>query len=212
MKKWLVLGAVAAFAVLATGITANAEMGVGVMWEGNGITPDMVLPIKLQSGLIISPIVGFSRHDLAGGAGLGTYGEYPVIFDYVYWEPDGDPAFTQFRIGVSVEKELMPGGTTALIGARGMLHMNSPSDLFVWVEDDQGEGDYQELDSWMNIEFTVYLGGSASLTDDVDIVGAWGPTISMLGAVDAGDQEFIPSATNFGSSAHIMLRWWLWGK
>ena len=140
-----------------------------------------------------------SAHDLFGPVPGGAF----YLDDFYSGK---DPALMLIRVGVTVEKETNPGGLTALFGGGAMLHMFSTSDVFV-----DTAGDI-EPDGWMNFEFTVYIGGSAPLTDGVDIVGAWGPTISMLGKIEADGEEIVSSATNFGSSAHLLLRWWLWGE
>jgi hypothetical protein len=190
MKKWLVLGAVAVFAVLAAG-SAKAEIGVGVIWDGGFLVPDMALPISMESGLVITPILGF----------LNTEDFYfPTS---ITAEDDPVPKLTQIRFGVMVEKQTMPGGTTPVFGGYARAHMNSYSDLQVGGED---------VDSRFDMRFGVFVGGSAALGDNVDIVGMWGPEITMFGEQKAGDLVVTESSTDIGSTARIMFRWWLWGQ
>jgi hypothetical protein len=193
MKKWLVLGAVAMFAVMAAG-SAQAEIGVGILWNGGYLMPDMTLPISLESGIVIMPQVGFLNTE---------------DFSYMGGTPVGDntPKFTQIRFGGGVEKQTMPGGTTPVFGGYVQAMLNSFSDL----EYGTG-GDAEEFDSRFDVVFGLYVGGSAALGDNVDIVGLWGPQIYMTGEQTAGDEVIWESSTEIGSSASIMFRWWLWGQ
>ena len=177
MKKYLVLGAVAVFAVMAAGSTANAAMGVGVKWGSNGASPEFVLPIKLASGMVIEPSLAFES--VSSDAGSKQAASF-----------SGDG--TAFRVGVAVEKYMdAVGAASPLFGAKVMIDIGSP---------DVG-------DSYTDIGFSLYVGGSAALADNLDIVGYWGPEVLLIGERSPNG----PTSTIIGSRASLMVRWWLWG-
>ncbi|HUU46185.1 MAG TPA: hypothetical protein VM118_10685 [Acidobacteriota bacterium] len=182
MKKWVVLGAVAVFAVLATGSVAQAEFGVGVKWTGNGITPNMVLPIKLQSGLVIEPSVGFVS--VSVDAGTTTTLAAVDIDDLM----EG----TIFNVGVAVEKYMEMDGISPFFGADVQIQIGSP----------------EVGDSWTDFGFGLFLGGAAEITDKVEILGSWGPEVVLVGERHKDG----PTATVIGSRANFGIRWWLWGQ
>ena len=115
------------------------------------------------------------------------FGEGMVLQPMLGFESVSD-AYTEIEAGVSLEKH-MREGTTPLFGGYAAIDMVSP---------DEG-------DSWTNFGFGVFVGGSASLADNVDLVGQWGPSVTVL-AEEAGD------ATIVFSNASLTLRWWLWGE
>ncbi|MEW5701300.1 MAG: hypothetical protein AB1792_03625 [Candidatus Zixiibacteriota bacterium] len=205
MKKWGVLAAVAALAVVAASGTAHGAMGVGVVWDGNGgITPNMVLPIQMESGLLIEPMLGFDKIDenyltiteTDGGGFLAAQAKTSLV-----------GSGTEIRAGVRVEKAAKMEGASPLIGGYGMLILGSPDD---YVEG----GTTVKLDTYTDFSFGVFVGGSAPLANGVDIVGVWGPTVDMFGkrkASTEGLEAETESATNFGSRASLSLRFWLWG-
>jgi hypothetical protein len=100
-------------------------------------------------------------------------------------------SFTEIGLGISIEKH-MREGTSPLFGGMAMVDIGSP---------DEG-------DSWTNFGFGVFIGGTAELGDNVDIVGKWGPTIGIY----AEESPVYTDATVIQSEASITLRWWLWGE
>ncbi|HWO56366.1 MAG TPA: hypothetical protein VNN55_02245 [bacterium] len=189
MKKFAI--ALFALTLLSVAGTANAEMGVGVVWSGNGIVPNMVLPIKMASGLVIEPILGFDKSET----------DIPYI-DEDEVPADFDLSITNIRAGVRVEKQMKMDGITPVFGGMAMIDLWSPG------------GDLSdEIDSWTNFSFGVYVGASAPLAEGVDLVGTWGPTITSFGEIKAADDDEIvlqESATNIGSTANLSLRFWIW--
>jgi hypothetical protein len=174
MKKWGVVVAVAVLVAVAACDTAQSAIGVGVEWEGNGIAPMMLLPIKLSSGLIIEPMLAFQRLDPKGYAVGGT----------------------EIVVGARIEKAMLASGTTPVFGGYALVDLTSP---------DVSTG--TAPDSYTDFQFGVFLGGSASLCDQVDIVGSWGPTVMVNGKRFSGGDSW----TDFSSRASITFRWWLWG-
>ena len=174
MKKWGVVVAVAVLVAVAACDTAQSAIGVGVDWAGNGLVPMMILPIKLQSGLTIEPMLGFERLDPKGHSDGGT----------------------TIDVGGRVSKAMSASGTTPVFGGYALVHLTTP-DVVTGTAPD----------SYTDFEIGVFLGGSASLGDKIDIVGSWGPTVTVNGKRSSdGD-----SSTDFDSRASITLRWWLWG-
>jgi len=169
MKRFGIVATTVALAILATTAVASAQIGVAVMWEGNGIAPVFALPITFGEGMVFQPMAG------------------------IWWEGDKGPyPGTEFMIGASFEKQMGEGDTRPLFGALAALDMISP----------------KEGDSYTDFSIGVFVGGTAKLAENVSLVGAWGPTMTMVGKrTSAGD-----SYATLNSTAHVALRWWLWGN
>lgn len=170
MKKLSVVLAGVAIVVMATGGAANAQIGVGTMWQGNGVPQTMLLPIMFGEGMVLQPMAS--------------------IFSY----SDG-ASFTDIGLGVSIEKH-MREGTSPLFGGKVLVDIGSP---------DEG-------DSWTNFAFGVFVGGTAELGDNVDLIGQWGPTVSIFDENSPASIAGFSDATVIRSEASITLRWWLWGE
>ncbi|MBD3299054.1 MAG: hypothetical protein GF341_10395 [candidate division Zixibacteria bacterium] len=192
-KAVLVLLGAAVMMVAAVGSAGAQNIGVGVEYTGSSVTPDMLLPIKLGDGsLILEPIVGLSiisvdDPDEGSSFSAGT--------DQFGFTEEG----TQFRVGLGLEKQTDPGNTSPLFGGFARVHLTSP------------ESD--NVDSWTDFVFGVYLGGVASLTDNMEIQGFWGPTFTMFGEkTDSDGDVFSPSVTRIDSRAGFKLRWFVFGS
>jgi hypothetical protein len=98
---------------------------------------------------------------------------------------------TDVGLGLSIEKQ-MREGTSPLFGGKAMVDIGSP---------DVG-------DSWTNFGFGVFVGGTAQLGDNVDLVGQWGPSVYIY----AKESPVYTDETVIQSEASITLRWWLWGE
>jgi hypothetical protein len=177
MKK-LSIVLVIAVAALLVSAPAQAKIGVGINWNA-AVENVMVLPIKMQSGLIIEPMVGFQKIDKNLNEGIGA---------------------TEVVAGARIEKHSKMDGITPVFGGFAMIDLTSldyPGDVPEGVKD-----------SYTDFAFGVYIGGSVPVADMFDVVGMWGPTVTIIGKrSDNGD-----SATNFSSQAQLVLRWWLWGE
>ena len=180
MKKLSIVLVIAAAALLVNA-PAQAKIGVGINWNA-GIQDVMVLPIKMQSGLIIEPMVGFQKIDKNVNAGVGE---------------------TDFSVGARIEKHSKSDGITPVFGGFAAVDLTSldfPSTLVA------ADGDAK--DSFTDFVFGVYVGGSVPVADMFDVVGTWGPAVTIIGSrVEGGD-----GATNFSTQASLVLRWWLWGE
>lgn len=115
------------------------------------------------------------------------FGEGVVLQPSLYFSSVSD-LYTQVEFGVSIEKQ-MREGTSPLFGGFAAVDLVSP---------DVGN-------SWANFSFGAFVGGTASVADNLDLIGRWGPTVTVL-AEEVGD------ATIIGSDASLTLRWWLWGE
>jgi len=182
MKKLGLIVAVAAFAAMTlTGLASAQNIGVGLLWEGSGITPDMVLPIKLGEDMVIQPVVGFD-----------------AVKDVK----------TEFRFGASFEKHLNTDPTTGLFGAKIYADFTSPSK--------PSSSAIPEDKSYLDLTFTVFLGATAKLADNVSLVGQWGPYLTAVGerkeSLHGVETVTAKSTTLIGSAASLTLRWWIFGK
>ncbi len=174
MKKLSIVLVIAAAALLVSAPAQATNMGVGINWLGGG-QDMMVLPIQMESGLIIEPMLGFQ-----------------IV-------KDGNK---NFDFGARIEKHAKSDGITPLFGAFGVLEytkLPSASSLVAAV------GDYKK--SYVDFALGVYLGGSVPVVDNFDVVGSWGPEITILTARQEGGK----STTVFSSQASLVLRWWVWG-
>ena len=67
----------------------------------------------------------------------------------------------------------------------------------------------------MDLNFKVFLGGSASLADNFDFVGKWGQEFTVFGkqtsTVQGRETTLVDSGTRISSSAMLTLRWWVIG-
>jgi hypothetical protein len=93
MKKLSIVLVIAAAALLVSAPAKAADMGVGINWLGNG-QDLMVLPIKMESGLILEPMAGFQ-----------------IV-------KDGNK---YFDFGARIEKHSKSDGITPLFGAFGLF-------------------------------------------------------------------------------------------
>lgn len=184
MRKWGLIVAVAAVAAVAVSGPAHSAIGVGVRWgQDAGLVPNMVLPVKMASGMIVEPEVGFASSPISSGLTAATTASTRRA--------------TQIRLGVGVEKAMKSEGTSGLFGARALVHINTFSNT--------------DFKSRLDLAFGVYIGGTAKLADGVDIVGTWGPSVGITGKqkVKSSSAES-DSQTSFGSTANLTIRFWLW--
>jgi hypothetical protein len=120
------------------------------------------------------------------------FGEGMVLQPMVGFISVSDGAsYSEFHVGASFEKQ-MREGTSPLFGGRIMVEIGSP---------DEGDG-------WTNFGIGAFLGGTASLADNLDIVGTWGPMLTMY----AEESPVYTDATVISSQANITLRWWVFGE
>ena len=166
MRNVKLVVAAAAIMVLAASGVSNAQMGVGVMWTGDGVADAMALPIALGEDMVLQPMARF--FSLSDGA-----------------------SYSEFGLGLSLEKR-MREGTSPLFGGKVLVEIGSP---------DEGDG-------WTNFGIGAFLGGTASLADNLDIVGVWGPTLYMY----AEESPIFTDASVITSEASLTLRWWVFGE
>ncbi|GAB4317423.1 MAG: hypothetical protein Kow0074_06020 [Candidatus Zixiibacteriota bacterium] len=188
-KAVLVLAAAAMMLAGAVGTAGAQNIGVGVLYSGSSLVPDMLLPIKLGDGsLILEPQLGLSivsvddpeSSSMAASANtLGIEG-------------------TQIRFGASLEKQTNPGSTSPLFGGFARVSLTSP--------------DAEGLDSWTDFTFGVFLGGTAELASNLEFQGFWGPMFTLNGEHTAGDAVLTPSSTSIDSMAGFRLRWFVFGS
>jgi hypothetical protein len=105
MKRFGIVATTVALAIMATTAVASAQMGVAVMWDGNGLAPVMALPITIGEGMVLQPKVG------------------------ILWVADDGPTpGTEFMIGASFEKHMMEGDTRPLFGVHAAVDAVSPKE------------------------------------------------------------------------------------
>lgn len=103
MKKFGIVVATVALAILATTAVANAQLGVAVMWEGSGVAPVFALPIAVGEAMVIQPMAG------------------------VYWVGDKGPnPGSVFMLGGSLEAHFGGGDTKGLFGGKLFVDFGSP--------------------------------------------------------------------------------------
>ena len=193
MKK--VLLGVAILMLASSSVVSAQNMGVGLVWSGGGVVPDMSLPIKMGDGsLVLEPMVGLdiTSVDTPSSTSAASANQ-SYQFDF-----EG----TRFRVGLTVEKQTNPGTVTPLFGAGAFLAMFSP------------DTDFSPLDSWTNFSFMGFIGGSAELTDNLEFVGMWGPQVTFYGeqTFKDGGATASPKATEISSMAAFRLRWYVFGS
>lgn len=193
MKKVVMVAAILLLA--GSSVVSAQNMGVGVMWTGSGVTPDMSLPIKLGDGsMILEPMVGFSLTSVSTPSSSSTAGanqDYSNFFEG-----------TRIRFGLNVEKQSKADGVTPLFGACAYVSMYSP------------DKDLSSLDSWTDIMFGAFLGGSAPIADNLDFVGMWGPKVTLYGEQKyrEGGATYYPKATEIATMAVFKIRWFVFGS
>jgi len=193
MKKVVMVAAILLLA--GSSVVSAQNMGVGVNWTGSGVTPDMSLPIKLGDGsMILEPMVGFSLISVStpsSSTAASANQDYSNFFEG-----------TRIRFGLSVEKQSKPEGVTPLFGAFAYLSMFSP------------DKDFSSLDSWTDISFGAFLGGSAPIVNNLDFVGMWGPMVTLYGeqTFREGGATAYPKATEISSMAIFKVRWFVFGS
>jgi len=186
MKKLVLICAATVLGLFAVAGSAHAEAGVGTVWYYGSIIPDITIPIKMESGMIIEPRLGFTNisydegsSDLAAGS-VYSYGG------------------TSIRAGVSGEFPFGEGTANPMLGACVGVENVSP--------------DNDVLDSWTNFFVDAFVGGTASLTDGLDAGVRAGAEVWLYGEQTAGDIVVQPSATEIGTFVQFFMRWWLWGQ
>lgn len=171
-----------AVALLVAAPAAQAQMGIGVLWNASGlpsggsywstnggIVPMMVFPIMIGEGLVLQPMLG--------GTSVG-FGD------------SGSRDWLELRLGGMAEYHFGSKDVTPLFGAKGLLVVNA-------IED---------RDGWTDISLGVFLGATANVVDNVSIVGQWGPTYKFFAKDSPGGDR-----TEGGTEVSLTLRWWVFG-
>lgn len=182
----LILTAAAIMVMAVAGsVQAQSQWGVGAEWSGGSFTPNITIPIKLESGLVLTPMVGFSNFSVSDDEGSLSAGsaQYYDLFEG-----------TQIRIGLIAEKQSNPEGLTPLFGACAAVHINSP--------------DADNVDSWTDFQFGGLFGGSAPVAEGLDFVGMLTLKVTMFG--EGG--FFGESATSIDTGVGAAFRWWIGGR
>ena len=172
------------------GVASAQNMGVGLTYQGANLVPDLSLPIKMSGGsIVIEPLVGFSivSVDTPDNSSQAASANSLAI--------EG----TQFRFGASIEKQTNPGGTSPLFGGFARVNLTSP------------ESD--ALDSWTDISFGAFIGGTAQLADNLEFLGFWGPQFTLNGErTSSSGSVLAASSTSIDSMAGFRLRWYVFGS
>ncbi|HEX9750695.1 MAG TPA: hypothetical protein VGB22_05345 [candidate division Zixibacteria bacterium] len=187
MKKLVLICAATVLGLFAIAGSAHAGAGVGATWYYGSIIPDITIPIKMESGMIIEPRLGFTNISYDEGSSSQAAGS---VYSY---------GGTAIRLGVSGEFPF--GEATAahpMIGACVGVQNISP--------------DVEGLDSWTDFFVDAFVGGTASLTDGCDAGVRAGVELWMYGEQKAGDVVVEPSATEIATFVQFFMRWWLWGQ
>jgi len=183
--KWI-LAAAAIMAMAVSGsVQAQTTWGVGGLWTGGEFVPNVVIPIKMASGLVLSPMVGFDN------VSADTPSDELSAQSSYLWEG------TQIRFGLIGEKQTKLDGITPVFGAHAMVGLTSP--------------DAEGLDSWTDFEIGAFFGGSVPVAENFDLVGAASLNVTLFGEQTAGDVILQPSITNIGTDFFAMFRWWIGG-
>ncbi len=109
------------------------------------------------------------------------------------WVADKGPnPGSAFMVGGSLEAQFGGEETKALFGGKVTVDITSP----------------KVGDSYTDFHIGAFLGGTAKLSDNVSLVGQWGPTMTMVGKRSSNGESY----ATVSSDASITLRWWVFGN